>query len=536
MSRRPPRRRQRGLALILLLSVIVVAVAWLAVGALGKAVPTTAESETRTAVALQAGKQALLAYVAQYAARASTGEPGQMPCPESLTLANPEGQSSTSCSGINIVVGRLPWRTLGIDPLRDGDGELLWYVMRGFRDPPINFGEPGGQLVYNGSAAVALVIAPGRPLNTSFVAGAPPAGCSKQNQMVPARNTPTLIAANFVECGLATGNVAAPGDPAWTNDRVIAITEAEWADAIAPALADRLQRQVAPALEDWRANRSLAIWGSRFLPFASSFGDPSVNDLCGDSGAREGLSPVATRSNGCLMFNASASAVLGLIQLAPCTQSLTSADCAFSQVLGTAPFSVHITATALAGGGFRDRIAASDILSDGGAVSGFSLSYDAATGNATAAFDVTWPTTLAPGSVVTVKVPHLPDAAWLADSRVTWFTSNNWSRYTYYGASADALPGGSGPCSVSTCLSVGGLPAANGSSSDKKLVLVLAGRRRPGVTWPSAAPGDYFEGENGSPGDRSYETRLPGAAFNDRVAMCPFQQTNAGGAAVAICN
>ena len=47
-------------------------------------------------------------------------------------------------------VGRLPWRSLGIDQLRDGYGEPLWYVLsRGFRNPPINFGTLG-QINYNG--------------------------------------------------------------------------------------------------------------------------------------------------------------------------------------------------------------------------------------------------------------------------------------------------------------------------------------------------------------------------------------------------
>jgi hypothetical protein len=522
-------------ALIVLVTVLVLGIAWFTVGALGKAAPTAAETETRTAAALKAGKQALLAYVAQYAARSGNDEPGQMPCPESLTLSNPAGQSSSSCSASAVVVGRLPWRTLGIDQLRDGDGEPLWYVMRGFRNPPINFGS-AGQLSYNGSAVVALIIAPGRPLNTASLAGTPPADCTKQNQMVATRNTATLVAANFIECGLATGSVTTPGDPTWTNDRVIAITAAEWADAVAPAVADRLQRQLAPALEDWRATQSVAIWGSSFLPFASTFGDPSVNDLCGDGGVREGLPPFASKSpTGCPRFTASSSLVLGLLAFG-CLQSTTTADCSFRQLFGTPPFSAHITATALAGAGFRDRITAADILSGGGAISNFSLSYNASTGIATVNFDVTWPVTLAVGSVVTVSVPHLPDAAWLADSRVTWFTTNDWARYTYYAVSQDATPGGSGTCSASTCLTINGLTASNGSTNDKKLLLVLSGRPLAGTTWPSSAVGSYFEGANASTGDRTYETRTAGAAFNDRVAACPFQQTDAGGTAVPICN
>lgn len=528
-------RAQGGAALIILMTVIVIGVAWFTVGLLGNAARTKAEKEQKTGAALAAGKQALLAYIAQYAARSNTADPGQVPCPESLTLSSP-GQSSPTCSGSALVVGRLPWKTLGIDELYDGDGEPLWYVMRGFRNPPINFGT-AGQLSLNGTTMVALIIAPGAPLNTGSLSGAAPSGCTKQDQMVATRNTATLNAANFVECGLASGSVTTPGDSTWTNDRLIGISEKEWADAVAPGVADRLQRQVAPAIEDWRASQSVSTWGSSFVPFASSFGDPTANDLCGDSGVLEGLPPFAPRSlTGCPRFTASSSLVLGLLS-SGCTQSATSADCSFLQFFGTAPFSARITATALAGGAFRGRISAADIVvSNGGTVTNFSLSYDAATGRATAIIDVTWPVTLGLLSAPTVSVPHLPDAPWLSDSRVAWFIDNEWPRYTYYGASSSVTPGGSGTCTSTTCLTVSGLPASNGYSDDKKFVLVLTGRRLAGATWPSSAMGNYFEAANASSGDRTYQTGTMSAAFNDRVAACPFKYVDTTGTDRSVCN
>jgi hypothetical protein len=534
---------QQGAALILLAAVLVLGVGWYTVRALNTAAPATSEREVRSGVALQAAKQALLAYVAQYAARSGTADPGQMPCPESLTLASP-GVSSASCSATALVVGRLPWKTLGIDQLRDGYGEPLWYMMRGFRDPPINFGT-AGQLSYNGSAVVALIIAPGRPLNTSADAGTPPAGCAKLDQTAATRNLPTLNAANFLECGVATGSIVIPGDSAWTNDRAIAITAEEWADAVAPAVADRMQRQLAPALEDWRASESVTVWGTSFLPYASTFGDPTVNDLCGDTGIREGLAPFAPSSqSGCPRFTGASSLVAGLISLG-CTQSATSADCSFMRLFGSAPFSARVTATALAAAGFRQRITAADVsVSDGGSVTSFSMSYNAASGVATATVDATWPITLGIFQTVTVSVPHLPDAAWLSDARVAWFVSNEWARYTYYGVSQAATtnpgasvcnPGGT----VTDCLTVNGMAPA-----DKRLVLVLTGRALAGQTRPSTNPADYLEGiaalppaaSNASVGDRSYTTGTVMSDFNDRVAACPFQQTPASGTPVTICN
>ena len=168
--RRPPAlARQRGVALILLITVLVIGVVWYTVGALGKAAPTAADRDTISGAALGQAKQALLAYVAQYAARSSTIEPGQMPCPEFLSSidTSKQGQAGTSCNSALPKVGRLPWETLGVDEIRDGYGEPIWYVLSpGFRNAPINFGTPG-QLTYNGSpnAAVALLIAPGPALN-----------------------------------------------------------------------------------------------------------------------------------------------------------------------------------------------------------------------------------------------------------------------------------------------------------------------------------------------------------------------------------
>lgn len=45
-----------------------------------------------------------------------------LPCPNT---GAPEGVAAASCPGT--VRGRLPWRTLGLPPLRDAAGECLWY-------------------------------------------------------------------------------------------------------------------------------------------------------------------------------------------------------------------------------------------------------------------------------------------------------------------------------------------------------------------------------------------------------------------------
>ena len=55
MQRRRPHAlaRQRGVALILMMTVLVIGVVWYTVGALGRAAPTNAERDTRTGLALE---------------------------------------------------------------------------------------------------------------------------------------------------------------------------------------------------------------------------------------------------------------------------------------------------------------------------------------------------------------------------------------------------------------------------------------------------------------------------------------------------
>jgi hypothetical protein len=532
---------------MIILAMLLAGVLWFAVDALSKAARTDYEKEIRTGAALQAGKEALLAYIAQYAARSTTSEPGQLPCPESLNyyLAGTEGQSSTSCSNATEVAGRLPWRTLGIDQLRDGYGEPLWLVVsRGFRSPPINFATVG-KISYNGTAdaAVALVIAPGRAVNTVDASGTPTAPCAKVNQAATNRNDNTVNPLNpalFLECGNSTGAYGNPGNMTgwspWSNDRVLAITAKEWADAIAPALADRLQRQVAPALEDWRNVQSLSNWSRRFLPYASTFGDPATNDFCGNYGVREGLPPVASRTSAACSTSWTGGAVaplLGLLPVGSCTSGATAMTCTYTGLATLAGvFGARITATApLVASSFRDAITAANITTAGGAtVSNFSLTLSPATGDAALSFDVgrTGLVSLSLASI-TVTVPNVPDAAILSDARMAWFVDNNWGRHTYYALSeAASVNPGASACPGAACLSVDG-------TADKRLVLAMMGPRAVGAqAQPSSVATDYLESHATS--TTTYTSDRVTSTFNDRLAACPQSYPLHGGGTTTVCN
>src|SRR5690606_23241172 len=100
-----------------------------------------------------------------------------------------------SCSKTGgTTLGRLPWKTLGLPDLRDGDGERLWYaVSENFKNNPrsncdfpgqptcLNSNTRGTITVYNryGKAihdatmqtgAIAVIIAPGAVLRRSGAA------------------------------------------------------------------------------------------------------------------------------------------------------------------------------------------------------------------------------------------------------------------------------------------------------------------------------------------------------------------------------
>jgi len=537
--------RQRGAVLILLLTVLVIGLAWYTVGALGQAVPTRAERDLKTGAALRQAKRALLAYAAQYAARGSTIEPGQMPCPESLNAVGTgrQGQASSNC-GNGVAVGRLPWETLGVDELRDGDGEPIWYVLSpGFRSAPINFGTPG-RLTYDGTpnSAVALLIAPGPALNTQSDPAAPPAGCGKVDQQIGTRNTAALDPLNFLECGNATGQNMFAGPSRWSNDAVIAITAADWSRAVAGPVADRLQRQVAPALEQWRSSESVADWGVSFLPYASSFSDPASNDLCGNYGRMEGISPFAQSASsacaswsGAFMTKTGGSGEWFPLVCYPVTGAMT---CSFLYWGGSLQLRVDATAPNAAGS-FRGPLKASDVASSGAQATGISYSTSLSPATGAAAASATLDYADSSFAFATVTINNLPDAAILSDPRLSWFLRNEWQRYAYYAiSSAVSVNPGASVCAAPgdpACLTLNGLPPSNGGGNDKKLVLALMG---PGPVaaqiQPSNRAGNYLESH--APSTSIYTAATVNGSFNDRLAACPFLQTPDSGDPLAICN
>jgi hypothetical protein len=545
------RNGQQGAALVVFVAVLVLGVAWFAVGALGKAAPARAEREAKTGLALQAAKQALLAYVASRAADAGEASPGRLPCPERLDApgtANagiaPPSPSYRPCGS----VGRLPWKTLGVDQIRDGYGEPLWYAVAigtwALVEPATSLTinpATANQLPYEGAAnaVVAVIIAPGVALNTMSQPGTPPSPCVKVNQLAD-RYTVPYVVGSFLECGNSSGANYALGAAPWSNDRTISITAREVMDAIAGAVADRLQRQVAPALNEWRATASTANWGSSFLPYASTFTAPASNDLCGDFDVLEGLMPVAS-SPACdtRWTNGTVTQLAGLLNSPNCSAAAGDRyECTFLNASIVQLLKVRIRADApRIATSFRNAITVGDITNTaGGTVSALLHSVSSSTGTGSVQFEVSFPL-LGFAQPVTVSFPNPQRAAILSDSRMSWFVDNNWAAYTYYMIAPGTKLGAAAPrCSNpgdADCLVLNGLPAANGNSDDKRIVITLMGRAVGTQSQPSSTLANYLESHTA--GSLIFNAQTVSSAFNDRHAGCPFQHTPASGLPVSIC-
>ena len=118
------------------------------------------ERDKKTALVLSEAKSALIGWSVLQA------NMGRLPCPEDTAQVGMSAEGTAQISCVLPAVGRLPWKTLGLGDIRDGNGDKLWYVISaGFRTSPINSASPA-QLTVDGlaGAAVAVVISPGNIL------------------------------------------------------------------------------------------------------------------------------------------------------------------------------------------------------------------------------------------------------------------------------------------------------------------------------------------------------------------------------------
>lgn len=277
------------MALLGMMAIVVLAMAYLLVSKFNAASAFVAIDREQNGKVLNQAKQALIGWAARQAATASEDDPGRLPCPEAPANfgTSNEGIASGFCT--LPAIGRLPWRTLGLDKLTDAANEPLWYVVSpGWALPNstthtlINSNSVG-QLTVDGLAnnAVALIIAPGRPFSAATT-------CSAAAQVRAVAGAPNR--ANYLECGNAAGAAfVTTGTSDAFNDQVVRVTAADVLPGIEAAIAERIGRQIVPALQTVYLPAAWGFPGSDpIYPFPAPFSDPSTSAMQGAAAATQG--------------------------------------------------------------------------------------------------------------------------------------------------------------------------------------------------------------------------------------------------------
>jgi hypothetical protein len=265
-----PAQRPRGQTIILMVLILAVIAGFLVFQATGNRV-TNVDRNKRTEAALAQAREALMGR-----ALADPNHPGSMPCPDvnddgQLTL-NVDYVSGGACAQN---IGRLPWKTLGLPDLRDGDGERLWYMLSpAFQDAgnPINTNTLSNLTVYAGNntnvlatQVVAVVFAPGAPVGNQARSSTQTAACGATGTTI----AQSLCANNYLET-LSGINNASPTGPFITgapnptfNDRLALIGNIE----LMTPIEARAAQAILSALQDYRAG---STWICDCYPFADT--------------------------------------------------------------------------------------------------------------------------------------------------------------------------------------------------------------------------------------------------------------------------
>lgn len=110
---------QQGGTLIILLLILVIAGSTALFSVLdGNGIKNARDK--KSTVALAEAKTALLGY------STSNKRPGTLPCPDTNNDGVTDPNGNVGCFSN---IGRLPWKTLGLGDIRDGNGERLWYAL-----------------------------------------------------------------------------------------------------------------------------------------------------------------------------------------------------------------------------------------------------------------------------------------------------------------------------------------------------------------------------------------------------------------------
>ena len=255
------RGKHQGAILLIMLVILVIGAAAVLVSTLTSSSIKNARLAT-TAAALAQAKEALIGR-----AVSDNTMPGSLPCPDTNDDGSAEMFAGNDCPSY---IGRLPWRTLQIPELRDGNGEHLWYALSpAFRDDssaePLNSNTKGTLLVYGpdgttlqtqaGYSAVAVIFSAGSPVG------------SQSRGTAAEQNDPTnyLDSANSRDNSSAGGPFIAGTETAAFNDQLLYITTKD----LIPQVEKRVAGELKKALGNYKTWHGYYPWADQIGATAS---------------------------------------------------------------------------------------------------------------------------------------------------------------------------------------------------------------------------------------------------------------------------
>jgi hypothetical protein len=307
--------KQRGIALLILGVILALAGSMYVLQQLD-AKALKVERDKKTAAALAQAKTALIGYAAGVDLPNTSCAPvasnncvrlGDLPCPDTNNdgIAEPSCGNAVGTTGQSSRLGRLPWKTLKINDVRDGNGERLWYaVSNNFKyntrttcNSPggvgclnsdttgtITFRDTSGTVTKNasiGNGIVAVIISPGAPItrNDSIVQERACSGCD----LLAINYLDNLTSssddnASFVDSSATDGFIQGPifnaSGGTIINDTILTITTEE----VIPLLEKRVAGEVLNCLKNYASSPHQTITQGRHPWAVSPSAYPSFID------------------------------------------------------------------------------------------------------------------------------------------------------------------------------------------------------------------------------------------------------------------
>lgn len=261
-----------------MLVIVLLGTSYFVISALNSHNPT-ARRQYLNVQSLQRAKAALVAWSVARGSSAGNGRPGELPCPDTSPPGGVnEGLEVSPCAGG--AIGRLPWRTLGIERTTDADGEPLWYspdpafLNAASNAGPINSDTRASRLVYSsdgtgvftrpGEEAAAVIFAPGNllPGQTRITSADQISATNYLESVIPPNVT--QAASNSSPLGPnIQGPITGSDGTIILNDQLLVLHASELIAAAERRVAQQLQSDFRDALSHMHV-----------LPFPAKFDDP----------------------------------------------------------------------------------------------------------------------------------------------------------------------------------------------------------------------------------------------------------------------